>query len=94
MDASHAHRHPVFCTVVPPHLLDKAALSADSRRADLAQRTLERDSLLRTRRRVTAVRGIVPTLAAPASDDPDRTVYDAEHLTRLPGTKVRGRATP
>ncbi|MGW7439780.1 M4 family metallopeptidase [Streptomyces sp. NPDC054849] len=94
MDASHAHRHPVFCTVVPPHLLDKAALSEDSRRADLAQRTLERDSLLRTRRRVTAVRGIVPTLGVPASDDPNRTVYDAGHLTRLPGTKVRGEGDP
>ncbi|MGZ9930881.1 M4 family metallopeptidase [Streptomyces sp. NC-S4] len=95
MDASHTHRHhPVFCTVVPPHLLDKAALSEDSRRADLAQRTLERDSLLRTRRRVTAVRGIVPTLTAPTSDDPDRTVYDAQHRTRLPGTKVRGEGDP
>ncbi|MFD9409240.1 M4 family metallopeptidase [Streptomyces sp. NPDC059989] len=93
MDASHSHRHPVFCTVVPPHLLDKAALSGDSRRADLAQRTLERDSLLRTRRRVTAVRGIAPALAAPApdaSDDPRRTIYDCQHRTRLPGKKVRG----
>lgn len=95
MDASHTHRHhPVFCTVVPPHLLDKAARSEDSRRADLAQRTLERDSLLRTRRRVTAVRGVVPTLAVTASDDPDRTVYDAQHRTRLPGKKVRGEGDP
>ncbi|MFB6825691.1 M4 family metallopeptidase [Streptomyces virginiae] len=95
MDASHTHRHhPVFCTVVPPHLLDKAARSEDSRRADLAQRTLERDSLLRTRRRVTAVRGVVPTLAVTPSDDPDRTVYDAQHRTRLPGKKVRGEGDP
>ncbi|MFJ4780615.1 M4 family metallopeptidase [Streptomyces sp. NPDC088762] len=90
MDASHSHRHPVFCTVVPPHLLDKAALSGDARRADLAQRTLERDSLLRTRRRVTAVRGLAATPEAPDSDDPRRTVYDAQHRTRLPGKKVRG----
>ncbi|MGW0752819.1 M4 family metallopeptidase [Streptomyces sp. NPDC002587] len=95
MDASHAHhRHPVFCTVVPPHLLDKAARSADARRADLAQRTLERDSMLRTRRRVTSVRGIVPALGAPASDEPDRTVYDAQHRTRLPGRKVRAEGGP
>ncbi|MEU9302135.1 M4 family metallopeptidase [Streptomyces sp. NPDC048269] len=95
MDASRAHhRHPVFCTVVPPHLLDKAARSADSRRADLAQRTLERDSLLRTRRRVTAVRGIVPTLGTPASGEPDRTIYDAQHRTRLPGKKVRAEGDP
>ncbi|MCX4525787.1 MULTISPECIES: M4 family metallopeptidase [unclassified Streptomyces] len=93
MDASHApthpHRHPVFCTVVPPHLLDKIAQSEDTRRADAAQRTLEQDSLLRTRRRVTTVRGIAPALGTPVGDDPRRTVYDAEHRTRLPGKKVR-----
>ncbi|MFD7263391.1 M4 family metallopeptidase [Streptomyces sp. NPDC059874] len=94
MDASHSHRHPVFCTVVPPHLLDKAALSADSRRADLAQRTLEHDSMLRTRRRVTAVRGVAPGLGAPAGDEPRRTIYDAQHRTRLPGKKVRGEGDP
>lgn len=94
MDASHTHRHPVFCTVVPPHLLDKAARSGDPRRADLAQRTLERDSLLRTRRRVTSVRGIAPGLGAPASDEPRRTVYDAQQRTRLPGRKVRGEGDP
>lgn len=87
--------HPVFCTVVPPHLLDRAALSADPRRADLAQRTLERDSLLRTRRRITAVRGIAPAaLGTPAPDGPHRTVYDARHRTELPGRKVREEGDP
>ncbi|MEU4728781.1 M4 family metallopeptidase [Streptomyces sp. NPDC023588] len=94
MDASHTHRHPVFCTVVPPHLLDRAARSEDSRRADLAQRTLEHDSLLRTRRRVTTVRGITATPDAPASDAPNRTIYDAQHRTRLPGTEVRAEGDP
>ncbi|MFE0580897.1 M4 family metallopeptidase [Streptomyces sp. NPDC058874] len=94
MDASHAHRHPVFCTVVPPYLLDRAALSGDTRRADLAQRTLERDSLLRTRRQVTAVRGIAAALAAPAGDGPQRTIFDAGHRTQLPGTKVREEGDP
>ncbi|MFJ9075715.1 M4 family metallopeptidase [Streptomyces sp. NPDC102278] len=90
MDASHHPEHPVFCTVVPPHLLDRIARSEDTRRADAAQRTLERDSLLRTRRRVTTVRGVAPTLGTPVSDEPRRTVHDALHRTRLPGTKVRG----
>ncbi|MEW1636707.1 M4 family metallopeptidase [Streptomyces sp. NPDC093801] len=86
----HAPHHPVFCTVVPPHLLDKAARSADSTRADAAQRTLETDALLRTRRRISTVRGIAPAVAdAPAADGPRRTVYDAQHHTRLPGKKVR-----
>lgn len=90
MDASHVHRHPVFCTVVPPHLLDKIARSEDARRADAAQRTLEQDAFLRTRRRVTTVRGIAPAPGTPVSDEPQRTVYDAQHRTRLPGKKVRG----
>ncbi|MFI6145612.1 M4 family metallopeptidase [Streptomyces sp. NPDC051109] len=90
MDASHVHRHPVFCTVVPPHLLDKIAQSEVLRRADAAQRTLEHDALLRTRRSVTTLRGIAPAAAAPVPDEPRRTVYDAQHRTRLPGKKVRG----
>ncbi|MFD8633343.1 M4 family metallopeptidase [Streptomyces sp. NPDC059533] len=94
MNASNAPRHPVFCTVVPPHVLDKAAESADSRRADLAQNTLEHDAMLRTRRRVTTVRGIGPVLEAPVSDGPDRTIYDAQHRTRLPGRKVRVEGDP
>ncbi|MGW0362688.1 M4 family metallopeptidase [Streptomyces sp. NPDC002990] len=94
MDASHAHRHPVFCTVVPPHLLDKIAQSGNTRRADLAQRTLERDSFLRTRRRVTTVRGTAAAAPTPGSDDPNRTVYDAGQRTRLPGKKVRAEGDP
>ncbi|MEU8778474.1 M4 family metallopeptidase [Streptomyces sp. NPDC048606] len=83
--------HPVFCTVVPPHLLDKAARSGDAARADLAQRTLEQDAFLRTRRRISTVRGIASTaLDAPAPDTPRRTIHDAQHRTRLPGKKVRG----
>ncbi|MFG2297032.1 M4 family metallopeptidase [Streptomyces sp. NPDC048603] len=84
-----ANRHPVFCTIVPPHLLDRIVLSENVRRADIAQRTLEHDSLQRARRRITTARGVVPTLAAAAPDRPERTIYDAQHRTRLPGTKVR-----
>ncbi len=91
MDATRRNRYPVFCTIVPPHLLDRAARSQDTGRADSAQSTLEHDSLLRTRRRVTAVRTTGPAaLGAPAADQPERTVYDAHHRTRLPGAKVRG----
>ncbi|MFK0045725.1 M4 family metallopeptidase [Streptomyces sp. NPDC090741] len=90
MDASHVHRHPVFCTVVPPHLLDRIARSEVVRRADAAQRTLEQDALLRTRRSVTTLRGIAPAVGTPVADEPRRTIYDAQHRTRLPGKKVRG----
>ncbi|WP_405980752.1 M4 family metallopeptidase [Streptomyces sp. NBC_00158] len=93
MDASlspvHTPHHPVFCTVVPPHLLRKAAQSADSTRADAALRTLEHDSGLRERRQVNALRGIAPSLADAPAEGPARTIYDAQHRTRLPGKKVR-----
>ncbi|MEU1813896.1 M4 family metallopeptidase [Streptomyces roseifaciens] len=83
----------VFCTIVPPHVLDKLARSDDSARADLAQRTLEHDSAQRTRRRVTALRGLAAPAGTP-SDSPRRTIYDAGHRATQPGKKVRGEGDP
>jgi Zn-dependent metalloprotease len=81
---------PVFCTVVPPHVLDKLARHDDPALSRPAQRTLVRDSELRARRRVTTEFRLWagPTATAPA-DQPLRTIYDAGHGTDLPGTKVR-----
>ncbi|MFE9097753.1 M4 family metallopeptidase [Streptomyces sp. NPDC007264] len=81
---------PVFCTIVPPHVLDKLAQHEDSALATPARRTLERDALERTRRRLTTVIG-APAAAPPAhaADQPHRTVYDAGHRQELPGRKVR-----
>ncbi|MGP3979913.1 M4 family metallopeptidase [Streptomyces sp. KR80] len=83
--------HPVFCTIVPPHLLDRLARSGDPALARPARRTLERDAAQRTRRRLTAVVGASAVTArrGPA-DRPDRTVCDAGHREELPGRKVRG----
>ncbi|MGV9564770.1 M4 family metallopeptidase [Streptomyces sp. NPDC003480] len=82
---------PVFCTIVPPHVLDKLAQHEDSTLATPARRTLERDAMERTRRRLTTVIG-APAAAPPttATGTPHRTVYDAGHQQTLPGTKVRG----
>ncbi|MEV5957189.1 M4 family metallopeptidase [Streptomyces sp. NPDC051987] len=82
---------PVFCTIVPPHILDHLATHEDQALADSALRTLQHDSAQRTRRRITAVRTAVaaaPT-PAPAAAQPHRTIYDAGHRTDLPGTEVR-----
>lgn len=88
MDAN-AHRvNPVFCTIVPPHVLDKIARGEDPNRAEAAARTLEHDALQRTRRRVTTVRGLATSFPGAASDKPDRTIYDAGHQEVVPGTKV------
>jgi Zn-dependent metalloprotease len=83
---------PVFCTIVPPHVLDTLAQSEDPALAGKARRTLEHDAFERTHRRLTTVLG-APALAppkAPAGDQPNRTIHDAKHKQDLPGKKVRG----
>ncbi|WP_319053834.1 M4 family metallopeptidase [Streptomyces europaeiscabiei] len=83
---------PVFCTVVPPHVLDKLSRAEDPALANAARRTLERDAFERTHRRLTTVIG-APAIAAPAGAEagtPHRTIHDARHGTDLPGRKVRG----
>ncbi|MER5913416.1 M4 family metallopeptidase [Streptomyces sp. NPDC001982] len=82
---------PVFCTIVPPHVLDQLAQHGDSALAGPARRTLERDAYERTHRRLTTVLG-APAVAPPAdaaADQPHRTIYDAGHQEELPGEKVR-----
>ncbi|MFJ4622982.1 M4 family metallopeptidase [Streptomyces sp. NPDC088812] len=88
---THGGFEPVFCTVVPPHVLDRLAHHDDPALSGPARRTLVRDSELRSRRRVTTEFRLAaaPAVKAP-SDQPLRTVYDAEHGTDLPGTEVRG----
>ncbi|MFF0423449.1 M4 family metallopeptidase [Streptomyces sp. NPDC004520] len=75
---------PVFCSIVPPHVLDKLAQDGN----DAARRTLEHDGALRTRRRVTALRGIAAPESSPTGK-PKRTIFDTGHTTTLPGRKVR-----
>ncbi|MEU6550115.1 M4 family metallopeptidase [Streptomyces sp. NPDC046915] len=82
---------PVFCTIVPPHVLDKLAQAEDSALSAPARRSLEHDAYQRTKRRLTTVIG-ASTVAPPAgaaADQPHRTIYDAGHTENLPGDKVR-----
>ncbi|MFE6775742.1 M4 family metallopeptidase [Streptomyces sp. NPDC057702] len=92
--ASPPHPAPapgVFCTIVPPHVLDRLARADDPALHEPARRTLERDALQRTRRRITTVRGIRSTAAdREPADTPRRTIYDAGNREELPGEKVRG----
>ncbi|MGW1954673.1 M4 family metallopeptidase [Streptomyces sp. NPDC001920] len=88
---THGGFEPVFCTVVPPHVLDKLARNDDPALSGPARRTLMRDSELRGRRRVTTEFALAAAPAEKApSDQPLRTIFDAGHGTALPGTKVRG----
>ncbi|MGQ4512751.1 M4 family metallopeptidase [Streptomyces sp. DW26H14] len=86
MNVSGRPAHPVFCTIVPPHILDKLSQAQDTSRSGRARRTLEHDALQRTRRRSFAPPG--PAAAAAAGDSPRRTIYDARHTQTLPGEKV------
>ncbi|GGR30871.1 M4 family metallopeptidase [Streptomyces roseolus] len=77
-----------FCTIVPPHLLEHLANSANPAVAAAARRTLIADTSARAARVLprAAVAPADPT-AEPAA--PRRTVYDAQRRTELPGVKVR-----
>ncbi|MGW0733825.1 M4 family metallopeptidase [Streptomyces sp. NPDC002851] len=87
-----AHDTPVFCGIVPPHLLDRLARSDNARVSGHARRTLERDAFERTRRDMIITTGAATTGRGPGAVEakPNRTIYDAENGTELPGTKVRG----
>jgi Zn-dependent metalloprotease len=84
----------VFCTIVPPHVLDHLARGDDAALSAAARRTLEHDARERTRRHLTTLLGPVAQEGArpaqtPASDHPERIVHDARHHDTLPGRKVR-----
>ncbi|HET6859927.1 MAG TPA: M4 family metallopeptidase [Streptomyces sp.] len=84
--------HPTFCTIVPPHVLDKLAQAEDPALAGPARRTLEADAAQRTHRRLTTVIGaaaVAPPKGA-VEGKPQRTIHDAKNKTDLPGRKVRG----
>jgi Zn-dependent metalloprotease len=88
----------VFCTIVPPHILDRVARTGDTEVSSTARRTLEHDARERTQRRLTTVIGPVGgavgggAAGAVPADQPQRTLYDARHQDKLPGRKVRGEA--
>ncbi|MFF8377268.1 M4 family metallopeptidase [Streptomyces sp. NPDC015661] len=75
----------LFCTIVPPHILERLARSDDPAVAEAARRTLTVDAEQRTARTAT-------TTAPPAtsSGKPQRTIYDAGNTTELPGRRVHG----
>ncbi|HEY9373454.1 M4 family metallopeptidase [Streptomyces sp.] len=89
MDSLH-RVHPVFCTIVPPHLLDRLARAENAAVSAAARRTLIADSALRQQRGLTTVLGARSMAAGAEAGVPNRSIHDAEHGTKLPGTLVRG----
>ncbi|GAA3395811.1 M4 family metallopeptidase [Streptomyces roseoviridis] len=84
---------PVFCSIVPPHLLERLAQSDNPAFAAAARRTLAVDAAQRAAR-AQAAPAAPEAPAGEAADGPRRTVYDARNGTELPGVKVRGEGEP
>ncbi|WP_418956973.1 M4 family metallopeptidase [Streptomyces tritici] len=89
MDSLHPV-HPVFCTIVPPHLLDRLARAENPVVSAAARRTLVADASLRQARGLLTALGAPSAAAGAEAGVPNRSVHDAENGTDLPGRLVRG----
>jgi Zn-dependent metalloprotease len=73
------------CFIVPPYVLEHLARSGDADQRARALETIVASERLRGERSVLGgVRAAVPP------GEKRRTIYDARHLSKLPGTLVRG----
>jgi Zn-dependent metalloprotease len=79
------HEHFAFCTIVPPHILDKMVERGSKEERQLALRTLTLSARMRGQRDVAS---LLPSYAVAGTKR--RTIYDARHQENLPGTLVRG----
>lgn len=78
---------PHICTIVPPHILERLARSADPTVAAAARRTLVIDAAQRTARSLPPTERPAGTRSRAAGVR--RTIYDVHHGTDLPGDKIR-----
>ena len=91
----HLPRHiprftPVFCGIVPPHLLERLVHDADEIVREAARLSLVQDALHRQQR--AARTPVVPAPApppAPPAQTARRTIHDGHHRQALPGPVVR-----
>ena len=77
------------CRILPPHILDAIVRNGTPQQRRRALATLAVSERLRGRREVLAL-----SLAPVPAGMKRRTVYDAQHATRLPGVLVRGEGDP
>ena len=79
--------------IVPPHMLQEIADKGSATQQQMAAKTITASD--QTRRERAAVLGEMAALAAqPAVAGKQRTVYDAQTGTDLPGNQVRGEGDP
>jgi len=81
------HRHPISC-ILPPHMLKKIALNGTADQRDFAMRTITISEQFRGQRHALA--GLVGMGAAGImSQGKQRTIYDVQQGSTLPGVVVR-----
>lgn len=88
----HSKRLCPICSIVPPHILRELAQRGTESQRDRAFQTLNLSAQIRGRRE--AVGRIFSEFLVAPTGEKRRTVYDAKHRTRLPGTRVRGEGSP
>src|SRR5262245_11039290 len=82
------HRHR-FCSIVPPYMLQALGTSGPRAVRRAAERTLAHDDALRRLREARVPDREDPQGAVGTAPHKSRTVSDAKHTMRLPGTTVR-----
>jgi len=82
------HRFPLHC-IVPPHILKEVFRNGNASQRAWAMRTLTLSEQMRGRRMVLGAMAIPDSAGGK-----HRSVYDAKHLTDLPGVLVRDEGDP
>ena len=85
------HRHPIEC-IIPPHMLRSIIENGTPLQSAQAQASYMLSAQMRGQRE--ALTGQPDLVQASSAPQKERTIYDAEHTTQLPGTKVRGEGDP
>ncbi len=86
------HRHsPILC-VIPPYILHEIARNGSAEQREMAIRTLVSSERIRGQRR--AFRELRGLMGMAAAGGKQRTVYDAQNGSQLPGVKARGEGDP
>lgn len=80
-----------FCSIIPPHMLKEIARNGTPHQQSCAWHTLTLSEQLRGQR--LALMSLA-SLAATATGQKRRTIYDAKREWRLPGVLVRGEGDP
>ncbi len=84
--------HPCRCSIVPPHMLKEIAEKGSQRQRDWALRTLAATEQFRGQRLAAAdIEALARPMRVAAKQ---RTIYDAENGSGLPGRQVRAEGDP